>query len=253
MRTLIGSRTAAVVLLLLAVACAPAPEEPPPKVPLTIGLHDIALQIPPGWLHLDHGLEHLLINDPLQISVADMGPVTREGYLREINHALGLFREGQIEDATAHLNGLQLRSTVFSPREWDEISQAWYVAIDGGLKKPMTADDVELAYRSLLQQVAQRQTPALSAMVERIVPTLYSGAHREVAEQESVIIDGRPGIRLTTWDRLSHDHRRSLLLVLNNDNMLVIRMGLGESTEMQPVFDALIGSLEINPRPELTP
>ena len=238
--------TVAVLVLLLTTACSPAPE-PPQPVRFTVGLHDISLLEPKGWEHLDHGLEHRFHKNLNSISVADNGPVTRDGYLREINHALALFRQERLEDASAHISSLPLRSVLLNPRQWDAVSDAWYVAVDGGLRKPVTTNDVELAYRALLEQVEELETFDMSALVERIMPTLYAGAHREVAEQTPVVIDGRHGVRLETWDRLSHDHRSSFLLVLNNDNMLVIRMELGGYGEMQPVFDALVESLSLNP------
>ena len=63
------------------------------------------------------------------------------------------------------------------------------------------------------------------------------------------MIDGREGMRVETWDRLSHDHRKSYLFVLNEENLLVASMGLGQYSVMQAAFEALAGSLEIHPRP----
>ena len=238
--------TVAILAVILSAACGPAPE-PQEPVRFTVGLHPVSLMEPDGWEHLDHGLEHRFHKDLLQISVADIGPVTRDGYRREIGHALELFRQERLEDARAHLSGLPLKAAVFTPREWDTIRGTWFKAVDGGLTKPLSDNDVEFAYRDLLEMVGSKQTEPLAELVHRIMPDLFAGTHREVAEQEAVVVDGRPGVRLETWDRLSHDHRRSFLLILNHDNLLVVRMELGDYEEMKPVFDALVDSLSLEP------
>lgn len=236
----------ATAAILLTVACGTQPVNREPAR-FTVGLHHISLMEPEGWDHLDHGLEHRFQQGLNSISITDIGAVTHDGYLREIDHALGLFRQDRLEDARAYLGDLHLRWKLFSPREWEEISDAWHVARDGGLTKPVSTNDVELAYRDLLEMVASKKTEPLAELVHRIMPDLFAGTHREVAEQEQVEIDGRTGFRITTWDRLSHDHRRSFLLVFNNDNLLVVRMELGDYSIMQPVFDAMVESLSLNP------
>jgi hypothetical protein len=246
MRTLNVRATIMILGILLTTACGPEPVTREP-VRFTVGLHDVSLMEPEGWEHLDHGLEHRFYKELNSISVADIGPVNRAGYLRELNHALELFRAERLEDAKAHLGNLHLRWKLFSTREWDEISDAWHVALDGGLTKPVSTNDVELAYHALVQEIELKKPSSMADLVERLMPTLFSGTHREVGEQKQVEIDGRPGFRITTWDRLSHDHRNSFLLVFNNDNLLVIRMELGQYDEMQPVFDALVESLSLNP------
>jgi hypothetical protein len=234
------------------LACATVQEEPPP-VRLTIGVHDIALRVPEGWQHLDHGLEHRFHRGLLHISMADIGPVTREGYLREIDHARELFRNNQAEDAKAHLGNLQLRSAFPGTRQWEAISDSWYVARDGGLRRKTPWYDVEAAYDVVVKAVERLQTPDLPTLVERVFSSLDTGVHREIAEQHPVVIDGRPGMRVETWDRLSHDHRKSCLFVLNEENMLVARMEIGEFAEMQPAFEVLANSLEFPPRRRTSP
>jgi len=244
---------ATVLVLLLATACAnETVQEEPRPVRLTIGIHDVALNLPVGWQHLDHGLEHRFHRDLHQISIADIGPVTREGYLREINHARELFDNNQAEDARAHLGKIQL-SSAFSTQRWKEISSSWYQAKDGGLRKKLTRFDVDVAYSTVLKEVRWLETPPLPTLVERVLPTLDSGVHREVAQRNPLEIDGLPGVRIETWDRLSHDHHQSYVFVLNQGNMLVVRMELGKSAEVQPAFDALVASLKFHATPPISP
>jgi hypothetical protein len=237
------------MFLLLGLACATAPEEPP-KDRVTIGIHDVALRVPEGWLHLDHGLEHRFHRDLRQISVADIGPVTREGYLREIDHARELFRNDQVEDAQAHLRDLRLRSAFPGDRRWEAISDAYHIALDGGLKKNSTPNEIEEAYDTVIRGVEQLETPSLTVLVERLFPIIETAAHREISGLQPVEISGLKGMRVESWDRLSHDHRQSFLFVLNEHNMLVARMELGKYAEMRQPFEALVESLEFPGRPQ---
>jgi hypothetical protein len=120
-----------------------------------------------------------------------------------------------------------------------------------GLEGDLDPQDVETAYTAVLTQVEMLPTLALPEIVERALPDLDHGAQRDLAEQHPVVIDGRQGLRVDTWDRLSHDHRKSYLFVLNEGNLLVARMELGEFSDMQSAFGALVDSLEIRPRPAL--
>ncbi len=76
-------------------------------------------------------------------------------------------------------------------------------------------------------------------------------SHREVAERNRTEIDGCIGIHLETWDRLSHDHRRSFLFALNQGNLLVVRMEMGRYADMAPAYETLLSSLKIRSAPAL--
>jgi hypothetical protein len=247
MRALKRSGATAVLVGVLALACSPPPE--PPPIRLTVGVHDVAFQVPEGWLHLDHGREHRFHRDSEQISLADVGPVTPRGYRREIEHARELFRAGQSADARAHLDSLDLRSAFSKERQWRDLEDSWDVILDRGRGRNARSEDVEQAYLAVLARIDTLAQPALTTLIERALPGLDHGAQRDVAEQHSITIDGRAGMRIETWDRLSHDHRKSYLFVLNEENLLVARMELGRYSALQTSFETLADSLEIHPRP----
>ena len=251
MRALRAPGGTIISLVVLALACSCEPARPP--VHLTIGVHEVVLEVPADWLHLDHGREHRFHRDLAQISLADIGPVTRQGYLREIEHARELFRRGQLEDARAHLGQLRLRPAFSSERQWRDFLQSWWVVLDSGLQHSVPPQDVETTYTAVLSQVEMLPRLALPEIVERALPGLDDGAQRAAAEQRPLLIDGRQAMRIDTWDRLSHDHRKGYLFALNEGNLLVARMELGEFSTMQPAFDALVDSLEIHPRPNGAP
>jgi hypothetical protein len=246
-RLLIG-----LLCLLPAIACAPEPEGPPPLV-LNVGIHDISLALPEGWIHLDHGLEHRFQNDLRHIAISDLGPVTPEGYQREINHARELFRDYRLEDAKAHLDSIQLLAGFSSARHWAEVSGVYHVALDGGLKRDSTRQEVEDAYTSLIQQVERMERSGLPSLVERLLPTLDTAAHREVASQQHLTIGGRDGMRVETWDKMTHESRLSFLFVLNEENMLVLRMAFGKQPDMQEAYDLMADSLRFQAPAAISP
>ena len=236
-----------VLLGTLALACAPSRPEPPTA--MTIGVHDVALHVPDGWLRFDHGREQRFQREIAQITLADFGPVTPEGYLREIEHARELFRGRQLADSRTQLSGLRMRSAFSTERQWKRFESSWVSIADVGRRDDTVPEEVEYAYSEVLRQIGALPAPTLSEIVERALPHVGHGAQRDVAEQSPVTIDGRQGLRVETWDRLSHDHRQSYLFVLNEGNLVVARMELGKFAVMTDAFEAIVESLEIHPRP----
>jgi hypothetical protein len=229
--------------LLLIAGCGVGRE--PEPVRLQVGVHEISLQVPDGWVHLDYGSRHLLERDLLRISIFDHGPVSREGYLRELRHAHQLVRAGRPEDAQAHLAGLDLRPSLTSERQWQRFRDAWWVALDGGRSTDRSWAEAEHAWSEILDQVERLGPPDLDVIVRRVVPEIDATAHRELAGLEPSPVGELPGRRVLTWDRLSHARRRSFLMVLDHGNLLVLGMQLGAFAELQPTFEALAASLQV--------
>lgn len=101
----------------------------------------------------------------------------------------------------------------------------------------------------MVEEIEALESPSLAVIVERMLPDLDHGVQREVAKEQKVIVGGREGVRLESWDRLSHAHGRSYLFVLNEGNLLVARTELGEPAKLKPAFESLVASLEIDPPP----
>jgi hypothetical protein len=233
------------LVLLPALACAPEPQEEPP-LQLTVGIHDLSVHKPDGWVHLDHGLEHRFQKDLNQIAITELGPATPDAYLREIDHARELFRNFQLGDAQAHLDKLDLRNAFPGSKSWDEISDAYHVAHDGGLKRESTRQEIEASYDLLIDAFERMDPPTMQEIVGALTFKIDSGAHRELAAQRPATIGGREGMRVKTWDKMTHESGRSFLFVLNEGNVLAVHMAFGKQAEMQAAFDALAGSIEFS-------
>lgn len=236
-------RRAAVLLVAGLPLCA-CSEPPPVPLSLKIGVHEVELIAPPEWEHLDHGREQRFDQGMSQISLADMGPVTREGFEREIVHARELFRQRQLEDARTHLNELLLRPAFPNKGRWESFATPWNIVRRAGAGLN-TADPevIERTYAEVLAEIAALPTPDLPTITTAMLAKLGHDERYAIAEQQAMAISGRPALLVDTWDRLSHDQRRRYVFVLNEGNLLVARMELGRFSEMEPVFDALVASL----------
>ncbi len=238
---------AVALICLLATACVRVPETPPPTpTRVDIGIHDVSFLVPQGWEHLDHGQEHRFQRELSQISAADLGPVTPEGYQRELRRAYQLFREDRFDDACAHVSGLDLGPAFPEADQRKKFLESWWRALDGGRSTGNTWGDAQLAWEHILEEVERLPAPDLAALVENLFPSIETAAHREIAAQNRVEMFGRPAIRIETWDRLSHDHQKSFLFVLNEENLFVLRMERGKHAEMKPAFEVLADSLEFH-------
>jgi hypothetical protein len=236
---------AAALICLLAAACARTPEAPPP-VQVDVGIHDVSFQVPEGWEHLDHGRQHRFQRDLSQISATDLGPVATEGYLRELRRAHQLFLDDRLDDAFAHLSGIDLRPAFPDAQRRRAFIESWRKARDGGRSTDVTRHDAVVAWERILGEVERLPVPDLAALVEERFPSIETAAHREIAERSPMQISDRPAVRIETWDRLSHDHRQSFLFVLNQGNLFLLRMELGPFGEVKPAFETLAGSLEFH-------
>lgn len=226
--------------LLLAIGCAPDP--PPAPKPLTVGVHEVELVVPPGWQHYDHGRQQRFEHGIEQISLTDLGPATPGGLQREITHARELFRRGQREDARAHLAGLRLRSAFPSVQRWESFMGPWRQIRSGGTADP---EALEQAYTEVLAQVAALPTPDMATIAARALAELGHDERRDVASERAMAVDGRQALLVDTWDRLSHASRKRHVFILNEGNLLVARMELGTFAEMEPAFEALMASLHL--------
>jgi hypothetical protein len=227
--------------LLLAGGCSnPAPE----RLRLTIGVHQVELESPVGWEHLDHGREQRFGDGLSQISVADLGPVAPDGFRREILAARELFRARQLDDSRTRLRALHLRTSFPSAQRWESFSRSWDgIRLAGVGHHSEDPTIVERAYSGVLAEIAALPRPDLETLVLNTLEDLGHDERHDIAHQEATAVSGRPGVLMDTWDRLSHAQRRRHLFVLNDGYLLVARMELGRFSEMEAAFDALVASL----------
>ena len=227
--------------MLLACSCA---DPGPDPLPLTIGVHEVQLITPPEWQRYDHGREQRFENGLLHISLADMGPATREGFHREIVGARELYRLGQLEDARAQLSLLNLRPTFPSELRWRSFVVPWNKIRRAGLgRHPLEPSAVESAYTEVLVEIDALPKPDMTSLATVVLERIGHDERRDFAAQHAMAVDGRGALLIDTWDRLNHTLRLRHVFVLNEGNLLLARMEMGQFSGMEKAFDDLVASL----------
>jgi hypothetical protein len=240
-RTLSG-RVALAALLLLVCACA---EQAPDRQQLVVGLHDLELVAPEGWQHYDHGLQHRFENGSSHMTLTDHGAVFPKSFLREIRQARDLFHQERSMDARAILHRLSLRSAFPSQESWEAFDNQWRVLRRIGGSRPIVPDEVESAFTQAMAQIEALPAPGFTSVAIEALEGMFQGAHRELAQQQAMAVSGHDALLIDTWDRLTHDNRKSYLFVLNKGNLLVVRMESGRFPEMEPAFNSIVATIRV--------
>jgi hypothetical protein len=245
----LNTRSFAAALCGLLLTCACSAPQPDP-LPLTIGAHEVQLVIPAHWERFDHGRKQRFEIETLRISLADMGPVTREGFHFEIVRARELYRLGQLEDARTLLSTLQLRPAFPSEQRWTSFAMPWNKIRRAGLERvPLEPSAVESAYTEVLVEIDALPKPDMASLASAVLERIGHDQLRDIAEQRAMAIDGRGALLIDTWDRLNHTGRLRHVFVLNEGNLLLARMEMGRFAEMEAAFDDLVASLSFRGAP----
>ena len=151
-----------------------------------------------------------------------------------------------MRESLSLLSRLKLRAAFASEAQWEAVAPAWR-RINRFKPDRTTAERraVEDAYTEVLRHVATLPVPDLESLAMATLAALEPMGRRDVRTQQHVSIDGRVGLLLETWDRLSHAQRARFLFVLTGDSVLVVRTRFGDFEKTGPVFDALVASIEL--------
>ena len=238
MSTLGVVRVGAVSALLagLVIGCGSAPD----RVTVDVGVHRVSFIVPDGWQHYDHGREQRLETSNGDIVLTDLGPVTSAGYRTVVLEARELYRKGQREDAEQLLRTLAGGLLINDP----ELPSTLEESLDA-VRVDRPAVEVETAFVTVLAALDRLQEPDLASLARASLAEFDHGPRRDIEREERWILDGRAARSIVTWQRLTHDHRRWHVFVVNRGNLLVVRTDMGLDTVLGPAFDAVVRSLMI--------
>ena len=212
---------------------------------LLVGRQQIRLEAPAAWQYTRRDAEHVFRNRLEQVHVLDSGPMTREGFAREIRQARRLFLGNQIGESIDLLNQLKLRAAFSSEVQWQAVAPSWRRISRSSIRSSAAERRaVEDAYAMVLSRVAALPARDLESLAMAALDALEPMDRRDVRTQQPVSVDGRVGLLVETWDRLSHAHRTRYVFVPTGESLFVVRTGLGDFSKTGAVFDALVASIE---------
>ncbi len=211
-----------------------------------VGHHRVRFVLPAGWEHLDHGRQQLFRLNEAQLTLADLGPATRAGMLRELHAARDLWLAGRRRDAFERVRELRSPALRFAP--WQRRLEFWTPWTDATYS-PETADSAAIgpAFDALIQgtQTLPNETPDLLLAYVDALTAERPG--REVHFRKRVTIHDADWMDVETWSRVSHMNRSRTAFVVNGGYLLVLDIDRGVYERTGPAFDALLASLEVAP------
>ena len=212
---------------------------------LEVGSHRVRFTVPKGWEHLDHGRSQIFRNGEMQISLADLGPATREGIAREIQAARTWWLEGRRKDAFARIQSLRGPPLAYAaPPQKTAFWRPWWDMT--ALSRPDSAK-IQATFDSLLAGADRLPPDASQAMARYALDAASDPRRREIASQSRRILRGSPWVDVETWDRVTHLDRRRLALRDNGGYLLVLYTERGPFEALNPVFEEVLGSIEALP------
>lgn len=231
-------------LVLMSLALGGCSERAPERLHVRVGVHNVAFDSPSGWQHHDEEAGHLFKNGLAQIFLNDTGPVTAEGFQREMERAREVYRRGELERANDILNTLRLRTSFPSIDRWKPFAESLNRArgFGTGRSRP-DPDAIERAYTEILVQIASLPKRDIETLAIEALAEYEPLDRRTIAAQRAMIIDQRSALLIDTWDRLNHIQPMRYIFVLNEGNLLVVRTGLGTFSDIEPTYENLVASL----------
>ena len=230
---------------LLVVGCA---GEAPQPLALEVGAHRVVIDAPQGWEHFDKGAEQFFKRGFNQIFLTDAGPAAIEGFRQDVERAREVFRDGNLEQANDILNALRWRSSFPSTDRWNSFHASLQQARGiGSGREHHDPIAVESAYTELLVQLRALPQRDIATLAREMLADFEPVDRRTVRNENPMVIDGRQAWLIETWDRLNHIQPMRYVFVLSEGRFLVIRTGLGQLSEIEPSFEAVLASLRFEP------
>jgi hypothetical protein len=227
--------TTALALAAVAVSCGGGDPDP---ITVEIGVHRVAIVVPDGWQHYDHGREHRLEISGGDIVLTDLGPVAKEGYLRVVDRARELTGGGRTEDAEEIL-----RRLFRTPCADDPDLRSALDSVLASLSAGRSVEQRGLAFDRLRERIDLLAEPDLAALAARSLGDLDSGIRRDLELEERITLNGMQARRIQTWNSLTHENRRRFVFVVNRGHLLVIRTEGGRDEVLAPAFETVVRSI----------
>jgi hypothetical protein len=211
-----------------------------------LGRHRVRFTVPKGWEHLDRGREQLFRNGETRLSLEELGPATREGIVRELREAEGLWRAGQWMVAFARVRELESPTLRYASSEQRlDFYRTW----NDATYVPAAAESAAIgpAFDALIGGAAKLPVLGDASLLEYALENTFDMRGMEIERQEKRSIHGAEWTVVEIWDRASHLWRLRLACVEQDGYLLALWTQMGRFELSGPAFDAVLASIEVLP------
>ncbi len=241
-----SSDTLALGMLALLAAGSGCSRTAPASLSFRVGHHAVRCVPPAGWERLDHGRQQVFRRGEMVIFVADLGPASRPGLESELSAARRIAEAGRVEDAFERVRQLEgpplfLASQQLRADFW----RAWNGVVLSGEQTPLPA--VESGLDSLVAGAARLPNATPEEMATYALHRTTRTSRREVAHEVRRTVGGAEWVVVDTWNQVTHLDRTRLACLDDGGYLLALGIERGPIEHAGPVFDALLGSLEVAP------
>src|SRR5262245_48930909 len=243
-KSLVSRRAESVVWLLLVTAASSSCARQPAARDYIVGVHHVRLVSPADWEVLEQGRQHLFRRGEMEITLLDMGPATTQGMLRELNAAHAVWLAGRRKDAFERVR--TLHGPPLSVATSEQRAQYWAHWYDP-LPYPNEADSaaIGVAFDDLIRATRELPEAAPGAMETYVLESFPQADRSEVSSRTRRRFHGRDWTELRTWSRISHESPGRVAFVEAGGYLLVLAIERGPIQVTGPVFEGLLGSLDV--------
>ena len=242
-----AARQWVIVSIVLLAACGAEVSQPTePAIELVdqkVGSHQLQFTVPKGWQHLDLGGIQSFRGSGALLEMEDLGTYSRSGLTKHIEQAQRLYRGGNRLAAQEHLKRLPFFQGAFlKSDDWRQVEPFWKTLMRG--QEQDQPERVKQAYQQVLTILSQQPRTDFETVTRKLLDIEDRNGQRDIAEWEIVSIDGRKAVLVETWDKLSHSMKQKRLFILNEDNILSLRVRSGPYEDIVAPFDQITASIE---------
>lgn len=238
-----AERIAFLTLVLTVSASCARPPQPIPR-DLKVGVHRVRLIPPAGWETVEHGREHLFRKEEMQVTLADLGPATVEGMVRELESARTVWLAGRRKDALAKVRALHGPPLSFAPaggratywRHWND-------RLYDGTWADSAA--IGLSFDDLIEATEDLNEASSDNKASYVLATFAQPWRKEIADRDQRLVQGSVWTEVHTWNRVSHMDEGRVAFLENGGRFLVLAIDRGPIEVTGPVFEELLATIEV--------
>src|SRR5215471_11661688 len=240
-RGAMSPRNSVVCAVALAIVCGCAAPRAGRVQETDVGHHHVRFALPAHWEHLDHGRAQLFRSGEAQLTLADLGPVSADAMVRELERARGLWLSGRRRDAFEQVR--ELRSPSLRYASSDQRAAFWRPWTDVTYA-PAAADSAEIgpAFDALIRGTRALPSPTPDLLYQYVADLALDARGLEIAARERRTVNGRDWAVYELWNQVSHGWRVRVAFTVDEGDLLALTTDRGLDEQVAPAFASLLAS-----------